>query len=64
MHIPCCAVFDGGLYCPDCTRAILKMEITELPADARDRDGNPITVLYSWDIGPMTFCDACNTRIH
>jgi hypothetical protein len=59
MHTPRAAAFDAALHCPTCTEASLKTPIANISADQRDREGNPITVLYSWQIASTDHCDDC-----
>jgi hypothetical protein len=59
MHRPHAAAFDAALHCPSCTEAALKTPIASLSADHHDREGNPITILYSWDVASTDHCDDC-----
>ena len=59
MYRPRAAAFDATLHCPNCTEATFNTPITSISADTRDREGNPITILYSWEVASTDHCDDC-----
>jgi hypothetical protein len=59
MHRPHAAAFDAALHCIPCTEAALNAPVATVTADTRDREGNPITILYSWEIASGDHCDDC-----
>lgn len=52
-------VYESGYHCPNCAEKRFGEALNN--PETRDREGNPIGVVFSWDTLPkeLAYCDDC-----